>query len=851
MQPTHILTVLPSIPPALARLRELAYNLRWSWDNNTIDLFRRLERDLWETTGHNPVAMLGALPQTVLDAAAADDSFRAHLDNVYEQFRDYMDRQSPYQVEGGLPDGFRVAYFSAEYGLTECLRIYSGGLGMLAGDILKSSSDLGLPLVGVGILYQEGHARQYLNPDGWQEEVYRENDFYTLPVQLEKGADGSPISVQVPLADRKVAAQVWRVQVGRTPLFLLDTNLPENSTGDRAISARLYTADPRIRLQQQALLGIGGMRALDALNIRPSVCHMNEGDSALMVLERIRKLMLESRVNFKVARKAVFASTVFTTHTCVSAAINEYPPALVEEVLSGWYKEMGLTTEQFLGLGRYEATDSQALFCPFLLALRLSAYRNGVSRLHSEVSRRLWQRLWPALPTEDVPIVAITNGAHLRSWTSHDTADLFDRYLGPRWREDASDPSVWHNVQRIPGEELWRTHERRRERLVAFARSRLRAQLQRRGATAAEAAFADEVLDPRALTIGFARRFATYKRGALLFRDPERLATILDNWERPVQIILAGKAHQDDAEGKEVIRTVVQHARSEKFRRRVVFLEDYDMIVARYLVQGADVWLNTPRRPLEASGTSGMKATANGALNLSILDGWWDEAYRPELGWAIGRRQEYDDLALQDELESSILYDALERDIVPLFYDRGPDGLPRRWIARMKDAMEAICPQFNTTQVVRDYLKRFYVPAGRGWQALTQDGLVAAAELGAWEAKVRQHWPEVRVEDQQVMDEAEVLSAKPVPVELSLSLGALSPNDVQVALLVGQLNAAGELAEQEVVPVEWCQELGRGKHRYTGLIPPRDSGRYGFSVRVLPRHPHLADPYDLGLVTWA
>jgi starch phosphorylase len=851
MQPTHILTVLPSIPPALARLRELAFNLRWSWDNNTIDLFRRLERDLWETTGHNPVAMLGALPQSILDAAAADESFLAHLDHVYEQFRDYMDRQNHVEVEGGLPDGFCVAYFSAEYGLTECLRIYSGGLGMLAGDILKSSSDLGLPLVGVGILYQEGYARQYLNPDGWQQEVYEENDFYTLPIQLERGADGSPLRVQVPLADRKVATQVWRVQVGRTPLFLLDTNLPENSAADRAISARLYTADPRTRLQQQALLGIGGMRTLDALNIRPTVCHMNEGDSALLVLERIRKLMLESGVSFEVAREAVFASTVFTTHTCVSAAINEYPPALVEEVLSGWYKEMGLTTEQFLGLGRYEASDSQALFCPFLLALRLSAYRNGVSRLHSEVSRRLWQRLWPTLPSEDVPIVAITNGVHLRSWTSHDMAELFDRYVGPRWVEDAPDPSLWHGVQRIPGEELWRTHERRRERLVAFARHRLRAQMQSRGVTAAEAALADEVLDPRALTIGFARRFATYKRGALLFRDPERLAAILGDRERPVQVILAGKSHPDDGDGKQLIREVVQHARSEKFRRRVVFLEDYDMIVARYLVQGVDVWLNTPRRPLEASGTSGMKASANGALNLSVLDGWWDEAYRPELGWAIGRRQEYDDLTLQDELESSILYDALEQDIVPLFYDRGPDGLPRRWIARMKDAMEAICPAFNTTRVLRDYLERLYVPAGRGWESLTEDGLEAAAALGAWKAKMRQHWPEVRVESQQVIGEPEVLSAKPVQVELSLSLAALSPDDVQVALLVGRLDAAGELAEREVVAVEYCQDLGRGKHRYKGLIPPRDSGRYGFSARILPRHPYLADPYDLGLVSWA
>jgi len=846
MQPTRAFVVVPSVPAKLAPLTELAFNLRWCWDNATIDLFRRLDSDLWEQTEHNPVAMLGRLSQEVLDAAANDESFLAHLDHVHRRHRRYMESGRRSKPEGA--DGPCVGYFSAEYGLTDCLRIYAGGLGMLAGDILKSASDLGVGLVGVGILYQEGYVRQYLNPEGWQQELYEENDFHSLPIQLERKPDGSPVLVSLPVAGAELTAQVWRAQVGRTPLYLLDANVSQNSPVQRALSGRLYAADPRVRLQQEALLAIGGMRALGELGVTPTVFHMNEGHSALLVLERIGKLMREVGVDFSTAREAVLASTVFTTHTCVSAAIDEYPAVLVEEVLGDWYGELGLTTERMMALGRYSSCDGEEPFSPALLALGFSAYRNGVSRLHGEVSRRLWQRAWPSVPAELVPITAITNGVHLRSWASHDMVELFDRYLGPAWAERDSDPGVWHGVQRIPAEELWRTHERRRERLVAFARRMLRAQLEARGASAADAALADEVLDPQALTIGFGRRFATYKRGALVLHDPERLEAILGDRQRPVQIIMAGKAHPQDGEGKAVIRTVVQHARSERFRRRVVFLEDYDMVVARYLVQGVDVWLNTPRRPLEASGTSGMKASVNGALNLSVIDGWWAEAYDPDLGWAIGRGEENEDPELQDRLEASTLYDVLEHEIVPLFYDRGPDGLPRRWITRMKNAMETICPRFNTTRLVQDYLREFYLPAAERWAELTRKDLAGAAELVEWKRKVACAWGAVRVRGHEILDEA--LSGRPTRVVIRVRLGRLRPEDVALTLLFGRLNAAGEIAATEAIPAAWSAHDGPGGHRYEAAIPPGDSGRYGFVVRVMPCHPLLADPYDLGLVAW-
>jgi starch phosphorylase len=846
MRPTRVFAIVPSVPPELAPLSELAFNLRWCWDNATIDLFRRLDSDLWEQTKHNPVAMLGRLSQEMLDAAATDESFLAHLDHVYRRHTKYMERGA--RSNGSGQNGLCVAYFSAEYGLTDCLRIYAGGLGMLAGDILKSASDLNAGLVGVGILYQEGYVRQYLSPEGWQQELYEESDFHSLPIELERGSDGSPLLVGLPLGGTELLAQIWRVRVGRTPLYLLDTNISHNSPGQRTISARLYSADRRVRLQQEALLAIGGTRALDALGIAPTVFHMNEGHSALLVLERIRKLMREAEVDFDTAREAVLASTVFTAHTCVSAAIEEYPEALVEELLGGWYRELGLTTDQMMALGRYPLSNVEETFSPAILALRLSAYRNGVSKLHGEVTRRLWQRAWPSVPAELVPITSITNGVHLRSWASHDIVDLFDRYLGPAWMEHDSDASVWHGVQRMPAEELWRTHERRRERLVAFARRRVRAQMEARGVSPADAALAEDVLDARALTIGSARRFAAYKRGALIFRDLDRLEAILGNRDRPVQIIMAGKSHPDDAEGKAVIRTVVHHARSERLRRRVVFLEDYDMEVARYLVQGADVWLNTPRRPMEASGTSGMKATANGALNLSIIDGWWAEAYDPNLGWAIGRGEEYEDTDLQDRLEASTLYDVLEHEVVPLFYDRGPDGLPRRWISRMKNAMEAICPRFNTTRLVQDYTREFYQPASERWAELTHRGLAGAAELAEWKRRVARAWTGVRVQSHQILDEA--LSGRPAKVEIRVCLGDLRPQDVEVTLLYGRVNAAGEIVAPEAIPALWCADGGSASHRYEATIPPGDSGSHGFVVRVMPSHSLLTDPYDLGLVAW-
>ena len=852
MKPIHTFTVVPALPDKLQRLRELAYNILWSWDHETIDLFRRLDRDLWEESGHNPVRMLGTIAQDRLERAARDDGFLAQLERVCQRFDRYMAQTTWYQKTYDKSGEPLIAYFSAEFGLTECLPNYSGGLGVLSGDHLKSASDLGLPLVGVGLLYQQGYFRQYLNVDGWQQETYPINDFYNMPLQLERREDGRPVTIEVAYPQGPVTAQVWRVQVGRVPLFLLDTNLEQNSRPeDRDITDQLYGGDVEMRIRQEIMLGIGGLRALDALGMRPTVCHMNEGHSAFLALERIRILMREQGLSFAEAREVAQAGNVFTTHTPVPAGIDVFAPELMDKYFGNFYRSLGLSQDEFLALGRQNPGDAKEPFNMAVLALRLAAHTNGVSQLHGQVARRMWQGVWPQVPEHEVPITSITNGIHPRSWISNDMAGLYDRYLGPRWLEDPTDHTLWMRVEHIPGEELWRTHERRRERLVAFARRRLRAQLQQRGAPQSEIAQADEALDPEALTISFARRFATYKRATLLLRDPERLARILNDKERPVQIIFAGKAHPQDNPGKELIRQIIHLARQEEFRRRIVFIEDYDMVVARYLVQGADVWLNTPRRLREASGTSGMKAAVNGGLNMSILDGWWVEAYRFNTGWAIGRGEEYTDFEYQDDVESSAIYNLLEKEVVPLFYERGPDGLPRGWIALMKAAMRSICPVFNTNRMVHEYTERFYLPSAERYQRLAENGMARGRALAEWRSQMQEHWLEIRVESVEADTLDELKVGDELEVRARVHLGPLGPQDVAVELYQGLLDDKGQILGAEVIGMSCVQSDGDGSHLFIGAIPCRTSGLHGYALRILPCHEDLGSPYEPGLILWA
>jgi starch phosphorylase len=844
-------TVLPHLPPRLQALQKLAYNMWWCWNHDAIALFRRLDPDLFDAVEHSPVKLLGALDSSRLEALLHDDGFLAHMDRVEEALDAYLSGATWYQETYGSATDCRIAYFSAEFGLHESVPIYSGGLGVLAGDHLKSASDLGVPLSGVGLMYREGYFRQYLNVDGWQQERYPENDFFNLPLIPELRPDGTPLLVGVNFPGREVFLRVWRIQVGRVPLYLLDTNIPKNNAEDRTITNRLYGGDHDMRIRQEIILGIGGLRALIALGKAPTVCHMNEGHSAFCGLERIRLLMEEARLDFASAREAVAAGAVFTTHTPVPAGNDIFGPQLIEQYFGEMISRLRIDKQEFLGLGRQNPKDQSESFCMTVLAIRLANVTNGVSKLHGTVSRKMWKSIWPELPDAEIPITSITNGIHTPSWVSADILQLYERYLGVSWLERPADHALWRRADSIPDAELWRTHERRRERLVAFARARLKMQLKNRGAPPAEVARADEVLDPDALTIGFARRFATYKRGTLIFRNLERLSAILNHKDRPVQIIFAGKAHPRDHGGKELIAEILHTARRPEYRRRIVFLEDYDINMARMLVQGVDVWLNNPRRPLEASGTSGMKICCNGGLNLSILDGWWVEGYAQDNGWAIGAGEEYTDLTYQDDVESRAIYDLLEQEIVPLFWTRTSDGLPRGWLKMMKRSISSICPFFNTNRMVQEYVEKCYWPSAQRFQMLSAENLKRAAQLAQWRRRLAQNWQGVRVEAVEARGADPMTVGGQLEVRARVQLGGLSPDDVEVQLFHGVVDSFGDIPNPRTVPMSHNgRPEGNSAWQFQGTIPCRSSGQHGYAVRVLPRHADLGNPFEPGLLTW-
>ena len=844
MRNVKTFVVVPSLPAELSRLKDLAQNLWWAWDHECLNLFRRLDRELWEECYHNPVKMLGMISQERLEAARHDSGFISHMERVVDRFDEYM--ATPKKTDEV------TVYFSAEFGLNECLPIYSGGLGILAGDHLKSASDLSLNLVGVGLLYRQGYFSQYLNADGWQQESYPENDFYNMPIELMKWDDGRPVRFHINIGGNDVVVQIWRVAVGRISLYLLDTNLRCNRIEDRQITAQLYGGDSNMRIRQEILLGIGGYTAMKTLMIEPTVCHMNEGHAAFMALERIRRLMIEKKMNYEQALEATRCANAFTTHTPVPAGHDAFSPALMEKYFKEYHTELGINWQQFLALGRVNAEDLHAPFSMTNLAIKTSNSCNGVSKLHGEVSRHMCSNLWPEVPVTEVPVDSVTNGIHVKSWISYEMAQLFDRYIGPDWRERTDNKEAFERVEDVPDAELWRTHERRRERLVAFARRRLRQQMIHRGVGPAELAAADEVLDPEVLTIGFARRFATYKRATLLFRDKARLERILGNPDKPVQLIFAGKAHPRDNEGKDLIRNIVHYIQGSHLRNKVVFLENYDMNVARYLVQGVDVWLNNPRRGMEASGTSGMKVLSNGGLNASILDGWWCEGYSPETGWAIGKGESYHDKNYEDEVESHALYNLIEHEIIPTFYDVGSDKLPRKWIRMMKDSIKTICPEFSTMRMVDEYDTRFYSAARKRYHTFNANECGKAIELADWKAAVRDSWSEVSVEKVDVVNKGEVQVGQDLEVRCQVNLGSLKPEDVIVEIYEGVLNSTrSEIEGGETVSMEYVGQGSSEKlHVFNGKINCRNTGLCGFSVRILPYHPDMDNKFETGLIKW-
>ena len=851
MKPISTIEVTPFLPTPLEGLRELAYNLRWTWNHEIVKLFARLDLDLWQLSNHNPVALLGKLSQEKLNQAALDEGFLTQLNRLYTKHQEYMQgKQTWFSQNFKAQSNDTIAYFSAEYGITEALAIYSGGLGILSGDHVKAASELGLPLVAVGLAYQEGYFKQYLTIDGWQQEKYPNNDFYNLPIIEVKQEDGTPLVISVKMKGRDVCARIWKAQIGRVMLYLLDTNVSQNIPEDRVITNALYQANLDIRIKQEIMLGIGGMKALVKLGIEPSVFHMNEGHSAFLAIERIAMLMEKHKITFTEAKLLARVGHVFTTHTAVPAGIDKFSPDLLDEYLKEYFIKLNLTKEEFLSLGRINANDMNESFSMANLAINLSGKINAVSKLHQEVSAKLFAANWPKTPINEIPITYVTNGIHTRSWISDEMAELFDMYLGSRWSEDIFDQNIWQKVADIPDEELWRVHEARRQKLVYFTRNRLKQQLEEKGAMPSELSEANEILDPQILTIGFARRVATYKRATLLFKDTKRLAQILLNKDKPVQILIAGKAHPEDVPAKELIRQIINFTHDEDLRKRIVFIEDYDMNVSRYLVQGVDMWLNTPRRFLEACGTSGMKVTFNGGLNFSILDGWWDEAYKATLGWAIGRGEVYADSNYQDLIESNALYELLEKEIVPAFYDRDKNNRPRTWLSKMKASMLTLCPTFNVNRMLKEYYKDMYLPAIKSSKVMLNDNLQKVKALALWNKSIDEHFKDIRILAANTKSKSNTRVGDEIEVDVAINLGSLKPSDIVVQIYYGLLNEIGEISDGKVITMQGKENKDKST-LFNGTFKCDQSGRHGFTVRVLPYHQNLNSSFDTKFVLWA
>jgi starch phosphorylase len=847
------------LPEPIAALGELASNLRWSWHQPTRDLFAGLDEERWRRVKHDPVALLGDLPPETLQALAEDHGFVRRVLDAEADLQQYLTQPRWYQQyadsesERGVPAS--IAYFSAEFGITAVLPQYSGGLGILAGDHLKAASDLGVPVVGVGLFYKTGYFKQSLTREGWQQETYPVLDPDGLPLALLREEDGSPSEVVVGLpGGRRLVAHVWKAQVGRVPLLLLDSDVQANDEAARGITDRLYGGSGEHRLQQEMLLGIGGVRALRLWSRltgapAPDVYHANEGHAGFGGLERIRELVGGAGLPFEAALEAVRAATVFTTHTPVPAGIDRFGSDQITTYFGGDNAVPELPVERILALGAEDFPGGEAgVFNMAVMGLRLAQRANGVSQLHGDVSRGMFDGLWPGFDDREVPITSITNGVHAPTWVDRRVYEVAEQYLGT---QDVDESGAWDRVDQVPGDVIFGTRRAMREQLVIEARRRLRSSWLKRGASQAELGWVDSVLDPDVLTIGFARRVPTYKRLTLMLRDADRLRSLLLNPDRPVQLVIAGKSHPADDRGKSLIQQMVRFADDPAVRHRIVFLPNYDIAMAQYLYPGCDVWLNNPLRPFEACGTSGMKSALNGGLNLSILDGWWDEWFDGENGWAIPTADGVEDPERRDDLEAAALYDLIEHQVAPRFYDRDETtGLPQRWLEMVRHTLSSLGPKVQATRMVSDYVQRLYVPAARAGWAVDGEGYPGARDLAEYKRRVRAAWPSLRVdhvESSGVGDSPQIGDV--LQVRAFVYLDGIGPEDVQVQLVHGRVSEADVLTDGAMVPLRHTESYEGGQHRFEGEVQLDRTGAFGYTVRVLPRHEGLASSAELGLVT--
>lgn len=844
--------VTTAIPERISGLCDIARNLWWSWHSEAIDLYREIDLALWERMNRNPVRFLQEVSIRKLEEKLSDNDFMARYDKVMKDFTEYMNATDTW-FSRNYPDykDERIVYFSAEYGLHEVLPVYSGGLGVLSGDHCKSASDLGLPFTAIGLFYKQGYFEQHINAEGWQETRFTSLNYSQLPVTPVMDSNGKPVTIYVELSGRVVYARIWSINIGRVKLYLMDTDLPENNQYDRALTERLYGGDRETRIQQEILLGIGGIRTLDAIGIKGTVYHMNEGHSSFMSLELARKLVMERNIPFREAKEIVYSSSIFTTHTPVPAGNDVFPLDMIDRYFGNYWGQLGLQRHEFIGLG--QKPEDPYNFNMTVLALNMSGRRNGVSALHGAVSRNIYNSIWAEIPEEEVPITHITNGIHTMTWLAPNFKYLFDKHLPSDWQARMYEHEVWKGIDNIPDEDIWKTHTVLKTKMIRFIADRLKKQYLSNGVPLHEVNELESQIDSHALTIGFARRFATYKRANLIFRDLARIEKILNNKSMPVQIIFAGKAHPADRPAHEIIKNIHDIARSEGFRGKIFLVENYNMTVARHLIQGVDVWMNNPRRPLEASGTSGQKACINGVLNFSIMDGWWVEGYNGTNGWVIGDDTPYDNEQQQDDADSKALYETLERDIIPLFYNRDDSGIPVGWVKRMKDCIKSLTPEYGTHRMVKDYTVKMYIPSIIRNIKIRESQLGFIRTLVDWKQQVEKSWPQVGItapQDIHGLIDHSMLSGHDITLGATVQLSSLTPEDIRVEVYYGQL-AQDRIANGKAVEMKLIRQTDASAYYYEATINILEGGEYGYSFRVIPHHPNLMNKFDISLIRWA
>ena len=846
------ITVNPQLPKRIGKLSEIANNLWWSWNTEFLRLFKIIDRDLWETCEKNPVKFLKRVSQDRLEAVVENTDFLREYDRLAKEFDDYITSKNTW-FSNKYPENKKdlIAYFSAEYGLDQTISIYSGGLGILSGDHLKSASDLGIPLVAVGLLYKNGYFHQKINENGEQETEYNNIELSNLPINPVKDENGEELKIYVKFEKRKVYLKVWQINVGRIKLYLLDSDIDENTPKDREVTLHLYGGDQEMRIKQEIILGMGGTNLLTrALGLNPTVYHMNEGHSAFLILELIKNIIKEKKVSFEVAKDIASSKTVFTTHTPVPAGNDIFPIGLVEKYFKEFWPRLGLDREEFLKLGMKPCTELEPGFNMGIFALKVAGKKNGVSKLHGAVSRELFGDVWPEIAANESPITYVTNGIHTCSWLAPSLKELYNKYLIPYWQDNIYKDEVWENINNIPNQELWGIHQKRKQKLFDLVKENTTNRLRKSGYSYEEINEITSKLNPNALTIGFARRFATYKRATLIFKDLERITQILNNADRPVQLIFAGKAHPADKEGQDLIKRIHEISMMPQFKGKIFLLENYNIAMSRYLVSGVDVWLNNPRRPMEASGTSGQKASVNGVINFSVLDGWWAEGYNQENGWTIGTNAEFTSYEEQDIADSQSMYRTLEEKIIPTYYEKDENGISEKWMKIMKNSITSTGGKYSTSRMLVDYTNKLYIPLCN----LTKkyyENIDNVAEFNLWKKNLYTNWKDIKITQKNNLNNITMDAGNNIDVKCEVQLPNVDVSNVMAQCYYGKILDNGIVENVSIIPMKLSSKNEENKtYEYTAKIELKTGGNYGYTFRVMPKHEMLLDSENLNLVKW-